>query len=166
MAPARGRQLDDDSVACFGRVARRVATMDAACVAQPPPPPLLIMCWNVAAWQTAAKLITQHYGSVGEWLRRHGCHILCLQEVKYTAKSFEENVAASGALCPGWDSAWSFSRPPSTRMGFDGVATFCQTGRMLLADANALGVVALDCEGRCLLTDHGAQGVCVSAAHG
>jgi exonuclease III len=138
--------------------------MDAACEAQPPPPPpLLIMCWNVAAWQTAARLVVQHYGSVGAWLRRHGCHILCLQEVKYTAKSFEENMAASGALEDGFESAWSLSRPPSTRMGFDGVATFCQTGRMQGADASPLGVVALDCEGRCLLTDHGALW-CLSAA--
>ena len=133
----------------------RDAAMDAACEAQQPPP-LLIMCWNVAGWQTAAKLIVEHYGSVGEWLRRHRCHILCLQEVKYTAKTFEDNVATTGALTPGWESAWSLARPPSGRMGLDGVATFCKTGRMQAADCNALGATALDCEGRCILTDHGA----------
>jgi len=121
-----------------------------------PQPTLKIMSWNVAAWATTCKLIVEHYGSVDAWLQRHGVDILCLQEVKYTQKTFDADIRATGARAQGWESAWSLSRPPSQRLGMDGVATFCRTGRMQAADAAALGSIALDCEGRCVYTDHGA----------
>ena len=41
---------------------------------------VVLISWNVASWPTTLKLIKQHYGSLGQYLDRHGVDILCLQE--------------------------------------------------------------------------------------
>jgi exonuclease III len=69
-----------------------------------------------------------------------------------------------GAVEPGWESAWSLWRPNQGGAGarkraagtWNGVATFARSGLLLSADADPLGDPELDCEGRCLATDHGA----------
>jgi exonuclease III len=127
---------------------------------------MLLINWNVAAWATTIALINQHYGSLGAWMKRHGCDILTLQEVKLSTTKVADEPNACGAREAGLESAWSLYRPASVpasepaqrkRAGsWNGVATFTLSGLLACADADPLGVADLDCEGRCLCTDHGA----------
>ena len=132
---------------------------------------LCVVSWNVASLKTLTESLHARHTArrdsafepfktveeaVCNYLDELGADILCLQEVKYTQKTFDADIRSTGARAQGWESAWSLSRPPSQRLGMDGVATFCRTGRMQAADAAALGSIALDCEGRCVYTDHGA----------
>jgi exonuclease III len=54
------------------------------------------------------------------------------------------------------DSFWSFNDGSGgQRLGLNGVTTFVRNGLCLSANGAPLGDLALDGEGRCVLTDHG-----------
>lgn len=139
---------------------------------------LLIMSWNVAGWKATVEYIEAHYGSnvkgqegkgLAAYLDRMKVDVLCLQEVKLqrdvafgtanakgtgTIKA-EGGLTARkyGAHLPGWDSFWSFS---TSHKGFQGVTTFARKGLTRSANVAPLEDEALDAEGRCVATDHGA----------
>ncbi len=130
---------------------------------------MLIVSWNVAGWKATVEYITTYYGSLANYLDRMHVDVLCLQEVKLqrdvafgtanakgagTIKSEGVLTAQTyGAHLPGWDSFWSFS---TSKRGWQGVTTFAKKGLTSSADAAPLKDEALDAEGRCVKTDHGA----------
>jgi len=130
-----------------------MATSDAGCA----PPELHLISWNVAGWKTTFEHIKRFKGGFSNFLNRHHADILCLQEVKLSAKVLAADGVKLGAEVPGYDSFWACNEGAGAqRSGLNGVATFARQGTVLRADGAPLGDPALDSEGRCLLTDHGA----------
>ena len=64
---------------------------------------MLLISYNVAGWNTTLKLIRENYGSLSKWLDRHGCDILCLQEVKARCANISDEPGSWGAKEPGWE---------------------------------------------------------------
>ena len=87
----------------------------------------------------------------------------CAQEAKLLAQRVADEPRACGAAEPGWHAAFSLYRPAAgggaaRRRGagtWNGVATLAREGLLLAAEPDPLGAPELDCEGRCLRTDHG-----------
>ena len=130
-----------------------------------------LVSWNVASWPTALNLICQQHGSLDAFLARHGIDILALQEVKMQSAVIETALvprppSSSGAPrqlhAKSYESFWAPCRATekagskSTSRGFNGVATFARAGWTMRAERDPLGDAALDAEGRCVLTFHGA----------
>ena len=133
-----------------------------------------LVSWNVASWPTALNLICQQHGSLDVFLERHGIDILALQEVKMQSAVIETALvprppSSSGEPrqlhAKGYESFWAPCRATekagskSTSRGFNGVATFARDGWTMRAERDPLGDAALDAEGRCVLTFHGAFAV-------
>eukprot|EP00808_Paulinella_micropora_P013881 g8342.t1 len=107
-----------------------------------------LCCWNVAGWLTSVKFIKRYNNSLEEWLRKHAIDILCLQEVKTTAKKLTDEPAVHGANTPGYDTFWATCESKPYK-GFNGVATFARQGLTLSADAHVMREdPELDAEGR------------------
>ena len=115
---------------------------------------LSIMSWNVAGWQSTQAAIIAGYGSVGEWLRKMHCDILCLQESKVKSSQLCPGVpSAAIAHTEGYASYWAFNH---TDPHLNGVCTWVRDGiEVLGATQMVFGDSEIDLEGRCLLTDHG-----------
>mmetsp|Transcript_84222 Transcript_84222/g.234948 ORF Transcript_84222/g.234948 Transcript_84222/m.234948 type:complete len:552 (+) Transcript_84222:41-1696(+) len=117
---------------------------------------LHLVSWNVAGWKTTVQQIRRFGGGFPNFLQRHHVDILCLQEVKLTAKTVASEAAALCIEPPGYESFWACNEGlGAQRQGLNGVATFARCGEVLRADCAPLGDPDLDGEGRCLLTDHG-----------
>jgi exonuclease III len=123
---------------------------------------LHIISWNVASWTTTLKEIRAQHGSFKAWADKHHVGILCLQEVKSSVARLEKEPTAFAAQEPGFDAFFSLCRTTavtgnssSSKVGFNGVATFARRGMTVAANSRPLGVPDLDNQGRCLETDHG-----------
>lgn len=134
---------------------------------------VVLISWNVASWPTTLKLIKQHYGSLGQYLDRHGVDILCLQETKINRERVEDHPI-SGYNEGGWSSFWSCCNTASTsgaaskgksstasKRGFNGVATFARTGLVKSACCDIFENDDLDNEGRCVVTELSAGGTLI-----
>jgi AP endonuclease-2 len=91
--------------------------------------------------------------------------IVCLQETKMTSSDLDAMVGKP----QGWYAFYSFTQTPGSAVGgFSGVATFCRCG-VATPVAASEGIAPppsdgdafltddeLDCEGRCVVTDHSA----------
>lgn len=116
-----------------------------------------LVSWNVAGWKTTLDQIKRFGGGLPEFLRRHHVDILCLQEVKLAAKAIAADSKKLGAEVPGFETYWACNEGSGAqRQGLNGITTFARRGSVLRADSSPLQEPDLDCEGRCLLTDHGA----------
>eukprot|EP00929_Paragymnodinium_shiwhaense_P090810 TRINITY_DN50912_c0_g4_i1.p1 TRINITY_DN50912_c0_g4~~TRINITY_DN50912_c0_g4_i1.p1 ORF type:complete len:583 (-),score=142.05 TRINITY_DN50912_c0_g4_i1:112-1860(-) len=119
---------------------------------------LHLISWNVAGWKTTTDQI-HRLGGIKDFLQRHKADILCLQEVKLTAKAVAEGAARLGAEPSsngGYDSFWACNEGSGAqRQGLNGVATLAREGLVQRADSAPLKDAELDAEGRCLLTDFG-----------
>jgi len=121
---------------------------------------LKIISFNVAGWTTTIERIKKNHGSLKSWLSKHNVDILCLQEAKVSAEELAAKARNLGALEEGYDTFWAWPRPRGgagggQRKGLNGVCTFAQSGLTLGASSTVLGDSSLDCEGRCIMTDHG-----------
>lgn len=120
------------------------------------PAELHLVSWNVAGWKTTVENLRRFEGGLSAFLSRHHVDILCLQEVKLTAKAIAADSVKLGADVPGYESFWACNEGNGTqRQGLNGVGTMAREGTVLRADSAPLGDPELDAEGRCLLTDHG-----------
>lgn len=122
-----------------------------------------IVSWNVNGLR--AVVSAQKPGGLPQLLHRLGADILCVQETKLTKAELTEGVA----ILPGWESFFDFCR---TRTGYSGVATFCRDAcspraaqrgitndvmdDVMLRCLPEADASALNAEGRCIATDHGA----------
>ena len=123
-----------------------------------------IVTWNVNGLR--AIIGGKRHGAVTslrELLDSTGADILCVQETKLTRSELTEQIA----LAEGWQAFFDFSLH---KTGYSGVATFskswcspCAAQRGLVgphaadhAHLSAEDQAALDAEGRCIMTDHGA----------
>lgn len=137
---------------------------------------LHIVCWNVAGWRTTIDRITKRHGSLENWLDGINADILCLQEIKIDRSEIEMKGHEYGAKgLKNYDTFWSYPvhTPTSTttttnatksstnngtqqqRKGLNGVATFVKKGLTIKASNKVFSNDTFDCEGRCLMTDHG-----------
>eukprot|EP00446_Apocalathium_sp_SHHI-4_P035180 CAMPEP_0177317982 /NCGR_PEP_ID=MMETSP0368-20130122/13829_1 /TAXON_ID=447022 ORGANISM="Scrippsiella hangoei-like, Strain SHHI-4" /NCGR_SAMPLE_ID=MMETSP0368 /ASSEMBLY_ACC=CAM_ASM_000363 /LENGTH=559 /DNA_ID=CAMNT_0018777377 /DNA_START=66 /DNA_END=1746 /DNA_ORIENTATION=+ len=119
-------------------------------------PDLHLMSWNVAGWKTTSEHIRRFKGGLAAFLERHHVDVLCLQEVKLSAKVLASDALKLGADIPGFESFWACNEGQGAqRQGLNGVATFVRQGLVVRADSQPLNDSELDSEGRCLMTDHG-----------
>lgn len=117
---------------------------------------LHLVSWNVAGWKTTLQLIQRFEGGLPTFLTKHHVDILCLQEVKLSAKVLTTDGVKLGAEPPGFESFWACNEGSGAqRQGLNGVATIARQGSVVKADCSPLQDPALDSEGRCLMTDHG-----------
>merc|ERR1740129_1704931 len=119
---------------------------------------LHMVSWNVAGWQTTVDRVRKFKGGLPAFLERHQIDVLCLQEVKLSAKQLADDAVKLGAELSGFDTFWACNDGAGAqRQGLNGVATFVRLSALpvLRADAEPLGETELDREGRCLMTDHG-----------
>jgi AP endonuclease 2 len=121
-----------------------------------------LVTWNVNGIRAVASG-SKGRGGFRELLQSTNADILCIQETKLTRAELTEDVA----VLDGWESFFDFSQQ---KTGYSGVATFCKAGcspccaaRGLIgpssdhvAHLGAAEQQALDAEGRCVMTDHGA----------
>jgi hypothetical protein len=122
-----------------------------------------IVSWNINGLR--AVVSTQKSGGLQQLLHKLEADILCLQETKLTRAELTEKVS----ILPGWESFFDFCK---TRTGYSGVATFCKDAfspkaaergitknvmdDVMLDRLSEDEISALDAEGRCIATDHGA----------
>lgn len=133
------------------------ASREAAAQTPPPASNLHLISWNVAGWKTTLEQIKRFEGALPAFLSRHHVDILCLQEVKISAKVLATDGVKLGAETPGYESYWACNEGSGAqRQGLNGVTTIARQGSVLRADSCPLQDPALDSEGRCLMTDHGA----------
>jgi len=119
-------------------------------------PDLHLMSWNVAGWKTTSEHIRRFKGGLAAFLERHHVDVLCIQEVKLSAKVLAADALKLGADIPGFESFWACNEGQGAqRQGLNGVATFVRQGLVVRADSQPLNDSELDSEGRCLMTDHG-----------
>jgi len=111
---------------------------------------MLVMSWNVAAWPKTVEMMGN---PLSEYLDKHKCDILCLQEVKMSCQKIVEEGRAFGAHLDGWETFWSPCLDKSQK-GFQGVATFSKVGLTFKCNPAPLEVPELDVLGRCILTFH------------
>ena len=125
--------------------------------ANSPSSALRVVSFNVAGWKTTIEKIRRHHGSLSSWLLRHGIDVLALQEVKVSADEVSTKGVLLGAVDEQFDTFWAVPTAASSqRQGLNGVATFARKGLTASASANVFADGALDSEGRCIMTDHGA----------
>ena len=119
-----------------------------------------ILTWNVNGLRAVA---TSKRGGLRELLDSTQADIICLQETKLR----RPELTAEVALSEGWESFFDFS---VHKTGYSGVATFCKAwcapcaaqrglvgpSASHVAHLAADEIEALDQEGRCIMTDHGA----------
>ena len=128
-----------------------------------------IISWNVAGWTTTLEKIKSNHSNLLKFLQDHNVDILCIQEVKISSSELSAKPKDYGAIndyydtfwsCPFQNTATNTSTTKSTtqhkqqRSGLNGVATFVKKGLIIKASSKILDNITLDCEGRCLLTDH------------
>ena len=128
-----------------------------------------IVSWNVAGWTTTLERIKSNHSNLLKFLQDHNVDILLLQEVKISSSELSAKPKEYGAINDYYDTFWSCpfqntttntSTAKSTtqhkqqRSGLNGVATFVKKGLTIKASSKILDSITLDCEGRCLLTDH------------
>lgn len=122
-----------------------------------------ITSWNVNGLR--AVVSSRRPGGLPQLLDCLGADILCVQETKLTKAELTESCA----VLPGWESFFDFC---THKTGYSGVATFCRdyltpraawrgvtggdTASLELAPFTDEERAALDAEGRCIATDHGA----------
>ena len=117
----------------------------------PPIGTMLILSWNVAAWEPAVAQLKP--SQVNTFFSRHGADIVCLQEVKVSQAKLESEPDKVAANVPGWDSFWATNQHKDSR-GFQGVATYARKGLTLRASRSPFSSAALNLLGRCLRTEH------------
>lgn len=119
-----------------------------------------ILTWNVNGLRAVA---SSKRGGLRELLDSTQADIICLQETKLR----RPELTAEVALSEGWESFFDFS---VHKTGYSGVATFCKAwcapraaqrglvgpSAAHVAHLAADEIEALDQEGRCIMTDHGA----------
>lgn len=120
-----------------------------------------LLTWNVNGLR--AVVASHKRGGLRELLESTQADIVCLQETKLRRSELTPEVA----LLDGWHSFFDFA---AHKTGYSGVATFCKheiapcaAQRGLVGDSAthvahlpADEIDALDAEGRCIVTDHGA----------
>ena len=111
-----------------------------------------LLSWNVASLPPLCALLKSHGGLEG-WLKEYGIDICCLQEVKVAnPKADKAKMGMVGGAR--YESFWAVS---SASPGQAGVTTLCTTPfSPVTAFPAPFGDPALNAEGRCLVTDHGA----------
>lgn len=115
------------------------------------PVSLRIVTWNVAGWATTYSQLVHKFGSVraffDDFLR---ADIVCLQEMKVS----EDKITRDFAMVEGFDSFWACSLH---KKGYSGVTTYVRRRWSPSAAATRpFDEPALDDEGRCVVTTHGA----------
>jgi len=117
---------------------------------------LHLVSWNTAGWGATLERIRGFRGGLNEFLQRHHVDVLCLQEVKTTAKALAAEGGKLEGEMKGYESFWSCNEGAAGQQkGFNGVATLAREGAVLRADCCPLRDPELDGEARCLMTDHG-----------
>ena len=115
---------------------------------------LHVVSWNVAGWSPTCSAIVRGHGSVIKWLDRHKIDVLCLQEVKISREKILSSL--SNHAIPGFEGYWAPCSQPGK--GLNGVATFVRSSSEMVqvegVDFSPLKDVALDEEGRCIVTLH------------
>ncbi len=118
---------------------------------------MLIISWNVAGLSTTLQRINRDYKTFTHFLNRHGNpDILCIQEHKIplTQLSSRSEPYNCSTSLPGYESFWSCCTDPSKK-GFNGVVTYVKSGLTTNAINTPFDNHELDCQGRCVMTDHG-----------
>lgn len=127
---------------------------------------MLILSWNVAGLSKTVEKIDRQYGDekkrrrdpsavVGDFFKRHGADIVCIQEAKIPKSLLESRrEPLHCAHIEGYESFWSLCIDSSKR-GFNGVVTYCKKGTVVTANARPFDNPELDDQGRCVMTDHG-----------
>ena len=127
-----------------------------------------IISWNVAGWTTTLERIKSNHSNLLQFLQDHNVDILCIQEVKISSSELSAKPKEYGAINDYYDTFWSCpfqntstanttkstTQHKQQRSGLNGVATFVKKGLTIKASSKILDNITLDCEGRCLLTDH------------
>lgn len=122
---------------------------------------LSILTWNVAGWRTTIDKIKREDGSLEKWLSKNSIDILCLQEIKLSDEDIQFKPDEFGANMSGrYDTFWSLpdttaSISTSQGRGLNGVATFARSGLTSAANSKIFDEAEFNCEGRCLVTEHG-----------
>ena len=137
---------------------------------------MLIISWNVAGLSTTLQRINRDYSSSSSnssttsssskknteafttFLHRHGNpDILCIQEHKIPQTQLSSRSEPYNCTSiPGYESFWSCNNTTEkSKKGFNGVVTYVKTGLTQSASCTPFNNHDLDCQGRCIMTDHG-----------